>query len=86
MPDTSRYKDAWNAAVARIESRNRNRDGCCATWPKPCPYHRGYQDALDSFEQVGWAEVVGGGAVIIRRRVESRIHLPLEVAFWVRRG
>lgn len=24
------------------------RDGCCATWPKPCSYHEGYADA--------WAE------------------------------
>lgn len=23
------------------------RDGCCATWPKPCSYHEGWQDALD---------------------------------------
>lgn len=24
------------------------RTGCCADWPKPCPYHEGVQDALNA--------------------------------------
>lgn len=35
----------------------RNREGCCATWPKPCSYHEGWQDALDALrgdEGVDW--------------------------------
>ena len=24
------------------------RDGCCASWPRPCPYHEGWQDAEDA--------------------------------------
>ena len=26
----------------------REREGCCDTWPKPCPYHEGWQDALET--------------------------------------
>jgi len=37
------------------------RDGCCAGWPKPCPYHEGW---LDGYE-VGYADAEqayrGGG-------------------------
>lgn len=24
------------------------REGCCATWPKPCAYHEGYARAVDA--------------------------------------
>lgn len=24
-----------------------DRDGCCADWRKPCPYHDGWMDALE---------------------------------------
>jgi hypothetical protein len=27
-----------------------SREGCCETWPKPCSYHEGVQDALDVVE------------------------------------
>ena len=26
----------------------RERTGCCDTWPKPCDYHEGWQDALET--------------------------------------
>ena len=26
----------------------REREGCCDTWPNPCPYHEGWQDALET--------------------------------------
>lgn len=42
-----------------------SRDGCCATWPKPCSYHEGYQDALDTFERV---ELVPSGTPVWVRR------------------
>lgn len=25
-----------------------SREGCCATWPGPCQYHEGWQDAADA--------------------------------------
>jgi len=27
-----------------------SREGCCADTRKPCPYHQGYQDALDALD------------------------------------
>lgn len=29
----------------------RTREGCCADWPKPCPYHEGWADATDAYEK-----------------------------------
>jgi len=29
---------------------NPEREGCCSTWPKPCSYHEGWQDAMDAVE------------------------------------
>lgn len=26
------------------------RDGCCATWPKPCSYHEGWADGAEKAE------------------------------------
>ena len=26
-----------------------SRAGCCETWPKPCPYHEGWADAVDAY-------------------------------------
>ena len=30
-----------------MEWGDRRRD-CCADWPKPCPYHEGYEDGFDA--------------------------------------
>lgn len=29
-----------------------SREGCCADWPKPCTYHEGVTDALDTVAPV----------------------------------
>lgn len=28
------------------------RAGCCAIWPKPCPYHEGVLDAVDAMRDL----------------------------------
>lgn len=30
---------------------SRDRKGCCEDWPKPCSYHEGFQDAIDTISE-----------------------------------
>ncbi len=30
-----------------------DRSMCCEDWPKPCPYHEGWQDAVDAMGGMG---------------------------------
>ena len=40
-----------------------DRTGCCATWPKPCPYHEGWADAEDAAcSHAAWELRPGDGA------------------------
>lgn len=43
----------------------RSRDGCCDNQRKPCPYHEGWQDAIDVLEVLhahpGQIHAHGGG-------------------------
>lgn len=34
-----------------------SRRGCCAEWPKPCPYHEGWADARERMAEVMKANV-----------------------------
>ena len=34
-----------------IRDERPEREGCCATWPKPCSYHEGWADAVDTLTE-----------------------------------
>lgn len=46
---TEASDEGTQAESTTTEDRHvtRKRLGCCAGWPKPCPYHEGYSDAYD---------------------------------------
>ena len=37
---------------AYCDGKHHQRSGCCESWPKPCSYHEGYNDGVDSQEDL----------------------------------
>lgn len=51
----------------------KEREGCCADWPKPCSYHEGYADASDK-----WEAMHREMEAIARTNYEDKAH-PIQV-------
>lgn len=84
-PTNWQYQTTISTSFGQGRPSGLERDGCCATWPKPCSYHEGYQDALDTFEQVGWVSRLRDDR---GRPVAFEVvnHQSDDVPVWVRRG